>query len=246
MPRTSRGLPRLVDAMREKIRCGRDSGIGGRPPSYTRGLLRATYPGFFARLRAQACDAEHTWPNNRVGTGIDPAGARPAGPEVGRRRGPSWLLAAALACAACRFTADDRRAIEGVLADQVAAWNRGDIETFLRAYEPSEDLIFTSGGAIRRGFAAARARYLERYGARGAETMGRLDFEILDIRALGPRGAVVLGRWRLTATEVAGAGVFSLAFSRERGRWYIVHDHTSLDTPETPEKQPDTDASPEL
>lgn len=185
------------------------------------------------------------WPDNAVETGVNPHGARQPS-AGGRRRASSWLLAVALACAACRFTADDRRAIEGVLADQVVAWNRGDIEGFLRAYEPTEELVFTSGGAIRRGFAAARARFLERYGARGAETMGRLELAVLDIRALGPRGAVVLGRWRLTETDVAGAGVFSLAFSREGRRWYIVHDHTSLDTPETPEKQPDTGTGPEL
>lgn len=139
-------------------------------------------------------------------------------------------LGLALVLVACRFSAGDRDTIEGLLADQAAAWNRGDLDGFLRAYEPSEDLIFTSGGAVRRGFAATRERYQARYGA-SAESMGRLAFEILGVRSLGRNGAVVLGRWRLTETPSAGAGVFTLAFARTHAGWRIVHDHTSADTP---------------
>lgn len=131
--------------------------------------------------------------------------------------------------AACGFTSSDRRAIEGVLTDQVTAWNRGDLEGYLRAYEPSEALVFTAGGAIRRGFASARAQYLERYGAQ-RETMGTLELQVLDVRGLSRRSAVVLGRWRLTDTENAGAGVFTLALQRDARGWHIVHDHTSLDS----------------
>lgn len=148
-----------------------------------------------------------------------------------------------------------------MLADQVAAWNRGDLDGFLRAYEQSEALVFTSGGAIRRGFLAARTRYVERYGARGVETMGRLELEVLDVRGLGKRSALVLGRWRLTETDVAGAGVFTLALVRQHRGWQIVHDHTSLDSHAVAaassaerdasassgdEKQPDNRADPEL
>lgn len=136
--------------------------------------------------------------------------------------------------AACRFTSGDRQAIEGLLREQVIAWNRGDLEGFMRAYERSEALVFTSGGAIRRGFAAARARYLERYGARGVETMGHLDLERVDVRGLGRRGAVVLGHWRLTGAATAGSGVFSLALVRGRDGWRIVHDHTSLGASRAP------------
>lgn len=142
-------------------------------------------------------------------------------------RAAGFALIAALVCAGCRFTAGDRRAVEGVLAGQQAAWNRGDLDAFLRGYEPSEALLFTSGGAIRRGFAETRDRYRERYGSRGAESMGTLALEVLDIRALGRDGAVVLGRWRLTETEAAGAGVFTLVFLRTAEGWRIVHDHTS-------------------
>ena len=81
--------------------------------------------------------------------------------------------------------------------------------------------------------------------------MGRLEFEILDVRLLGADGAVVLGRWRLRFTpesvpesvpdrvpdspqEAApgpSEGVFSLAFLRTAAGWRIVHDHTSAAPP---------------
>lgn len=190
------------------------------------------------------------------------------GPRLGAARGVFRgvvvLLLGLVVLGACSFTTSDRRAIEGVLAEQSAAWNHGDLDGFLRAYEPSQQLIFTAAGAIRRGYDEARGRYLERYGAR-KETMGHLEFEILDIRGLDHRSAVVLGRWRLTETEEAGAGVFTLVFRREGRGWYIVHDHTSVDSDsgapadgadasasasssasESSQKQTDTSASPEL
>lgn len=148
--------------------------------------------------------------------------------------------------AGCSFRTRDREAIAGLLADQVAAWNRGDLDGFLRAYEPSEALVFTSGGAINRGFTATRARYLQRYAARGSETMGHLALELLEIRALGRDGAVALGRWSLSATAAAGEGVFTLALLRTAAGWRIVHDHTSLAPRDRDPKQSDAARAPEL
>lgn len=123
-----------------------------------------------------------------------------------------------------------------VLDEQRTAWNRGDLNAFLSGYEPSEHLLFTSGGNIRRGFEETREKYRLRYGE-APETMGQLSFEILDVRALGScaDAAIVLGRWAVTDTSVAGSGVFSVILERhgepEEQRWEIVHDHTSSDAP---------------
>lgn len=147
------------------------------------------------------------------------------------RRLPALALALALACAhSPGFVAADHAAIVEVLRGQQDAWNRGDLEGFLRAYDPGPELVFTSGGRVRRGYAETRARYQARY-QRESAAMGHLDFELLDVRALGPDGAIVLGRWRLSSTPQAGEGVFSLAFLRTPSGWRIVHDHTSLAAP---------------
>lgn len=137
------------------------------------------------------------------------------------------LLALAPACAhAGEFTKGDRAAIAGLLHDQELAWNRGDLEGFLRGYDRSPDIIFTSGAEVRRGFDETRAKYQARYLA-GEQEMGTLHFEILGVQELGRDGAVVLGRWRLQHATRPGEGVFTLALLRTREGWRIVHDHTS-------------------
>ena len=145
------------------------------------------------------------------------------------------LIAAAMVLLGCggaarTFGADDRRAIEGVLEAQRAAWNRGDLTAYMDGYAHTPALVFTSGGNVRRGWDETRARYEKRYGGDTAG-MGQLAFEILDVQALGADGAVVLGTWKLTGTPQAGGGVFSVAFERRPDGWKIVHDHTSSSTP---------------
>ncbi|PRP89887.1 hypothetical protein ENSA5_69930 [Enhygromyxa salina] len=126
----------------------------------------------------------------------------------------------------------DEAAIVAVLDSQREAWNAGDLDGYLAGYEESDALLFTSGAKIRQGFAETRDKYRARYGE-ARETMGTLGFEILDVRALGrcQDAAVVLGRWALSDTPEAGAGVFSVILERHADRWEIVHDHTSAMLP---------------
>jgi ketosteroid isomerase-like protein len=149
-------------------------------------------------------------------------------------RSPALVLALLLVSGACVHADRDRAAIVGVLRAQQDAWNRGDLEAFLRGYDRSPELVFTSGAEIRRGFDETRAQYQARYGAEGAagaSKMGRLDFADLEVRLLGRDGAVVLGRWRVSQSSEAGEGVFTLALLRTPHGWRIVHDHTSAARP---------------
>src|SRR5262249_25828602 len=100
----------------------------------------------------------------------------------------------------------------------------------MAGYVRREDLVFTSGGAIRHGWTQTYEKHKARYGG-SPETMGHLEFAILSVQALGADGAIVLGRWRLTDTPQGGAGVFSVALERTAAGWRIVHDHTSVDPP---------------
>jgi ketosteroid isomerase-like protein len=141
------------------------------------------------------------------------------------------LIAGLLGCGGTRarvFSAADRSAIEGVMSAQREAWNRGNLDAFMDGYIRGDDLVFTSGSQIRRGWATTLARYRARYG-KDRSTMGKLAFDILEIRPLGADGAVVLGRWTLTETSKSGSGVFSVIFERRNDGWRIVHDHTSSD-----------------
>ena len=135
-----------------------------------------------------------------------------------------------LILAACghSFTANDDRDVHILLAKQAGAWNRGDLDGFMAGYARSPDLVFTSGGKIRRGWQEAIDAYRKRYGSDRA-TMGKLAFEILAVQPIGGDGAVVLGRWRLTDTPAAGSGVFSLVVVHTPDGWRVIHDHTSAD-----------------
>jgi uncharacterized protein (TIGR02246 family) len=117
--------------------------------------------------------------------------------------------------------------IRAVLEEQRAAWNRADVESFMKGYWHSADLTFSGSGGVTRGWEPVLQRYREHY--RDAHAMGHLDFTDIEIHALGPDAAFVLGRWHLKrATDELG-GVFTLVFQRFPEGWKIVHDHTSAD-----------------
>ena len=119
--------------------------------------------------------------------------------------------------------------IRAVLAEQEAAWNRGDIDGFMEHYWKSPELTFCSGGKTVRGWTPTLERYRQRYP--DAAAMGKTTFSQLEIRSLGPDAAWVLGRWHLQKDEPLG-GNFTLILRRIDGRWQIVHDHTSLEDAE--------------
>jgi ketosteroid isomerase-like protein len=126
-----------------------------------------------------------------------------------------------------RFEPADRSAITRVLDQQVAAWNRGDLQSYMDGYAHIAGLVFTSGGNVRRGWQEAFDHYKARY-ATDPKAMGTLGFRIDSVDPVGADGAVVLGRWELTGAEHPGRGVFSLVVERRPEGWRIIHDHTSL------------------
>ncbi|MFT7624196.1 MAG: hypothetical protein ACI9WU_003383 [Myxococcota bacterium] len=118
-------------------------------------------------------------------------------------------------------------AIRGVLTEQQAAWNAGDIEAFMRGYVQRPDLVFTSGGKVRRGYQATLEKYRKSYADKG--NMGHLEFELLQVRFLGSHAALVMGRFVLTETPKSGSGLFTLVFEKTDDGWRVIHDHTSGD-----------------
>lgn len=142
------------------------------------------------------------------------------------------LLAAVCLClfpSGCRdaaFGPEDAAAIRSVMDAQQLAWNAGDIEAFMHGYHERADVVFTSGGKIRKGWEATLTAYRKRY-VEGDAKMGTLAFSDVDVQELGPGAAVVLGHWELSETPQAGHGVFSLVFTEANGRWAILHDHSS-------------------
>ena len=137
---------------------------------------------------------------------------------------PGVELAAA---GAAQLSEQEERRIVHVLKEQQDAWNRGDLDGFMRGYWNSPDLVFTSGGRLERGYERLLERYRTVYGA-GAD-LGRLEFSDLEVHRLGPGSAWVLGRWRLARGEELQGGIFTLVMKKMDDMWTIVHDHTSAD-----------------
>ena len=115
--------------------------------------------------------------------------------------------------------------ILAVMDAQVAAWNRGDVEGFMRGYWNSEHLTFVSGDTVTRGWQPTLDRYKKNYATK--EKMGALKFGDVEIKQLSKDAAVVLGSWSLTRAGDSPKGKFTLLFRKLKEGWRIVHDHTS-------------------
>jgi ketosteroid isomerase-like protein len=118
-------------------------------------------------------------------------------------------------------------AITAVLQEQQAAWNRADVDTFMKGYWNSPELTFAGSSGITRGWQPVLARYRRNYP--NQQAMGHLDFSALEVHPLGKDAAFVLGRWHLQRSSDELGGIFTLVFQRFPEGWRIVHDHTSSD-----------------
>ena len=117
--------------------------------------------------------------------------------------------------------------VRHVLDDQVTAWNRGDLVTFVETYRDSKDIAFV-GSDITRGRAQLLEHYRQRYNT--PAKMGHLSFSDLEVRLLGTGFANVLGRFHLTRAAESGgdaSGVFTLLLQKTPQGWKIIQDHTS-------------------
>ncbi len=141
-------------------------------------------------------------------------------------------LIAALVLLGCGSLLAQKRgeedAVRNVLDQQVASWNRHDLEGFMAGYWNSPELTFFSGGAVTRGWQPTLERYRQRYQSAGAE-MGTLDFSEIAVQMLGSQAAFVRGRFHLKmSSSKDSSGIFTLVFRKFRDGWKIVHDHTSV------------------
>jgi uncharacterized protein (TIGR02246 family) len=141
--------------------------------------------------------------------------------------GTCWLLARPALFGKPPDTREaDRAAINAVLKAQQSAWNRGDVDAFLKGYWESPELTFSGSNGVSRGYDGVLVRYKKNYPDRAA--MGELDFSELEIRFLGPEAALVLGKWHLKREMGDIGGVFTLVWQKFPEGWKIIHDHTSV------------------
>ena len=142
------------------------------------------------------------------------------------------ILTVALCLFAQSVAANDSDATSAarhVLTVQRDAWNRADIDAFMQGYWQSDDIRFASADAFKYGWQATLGGYRKAYP--GAAAMGKLDFDLVEVRELSPDAVYVFGKWNLTradeAKDKAPHGLFTLIVERKDGTWVITRDHTS-------------------
>jgi ketosteroid isomerase-like protein len=116
-------------------------------------------------------------------------------------------------------------AIRKVLDDQVACWNKGDLECFMQGYWQSDQLVFVGKKGPTYGWQKTLDNYKEGYPDQLA--MGTLTFDLLQIQPLGKTHYLVIGKWTLKRVIDQPSGHFSLVFQKINGEWKIIADHSS-------------------
>ncbi len=134
-------------------------------------------------------------------------------------------LCALGAAAAAQKMPKAERAIRAVMADQQAAWNRGDLTAFMDGYWRSDSLRFIGSRGLTYGWQPTLDNYRKGYPDRDA--MGQLTFDILSVEQLSARSAFVVGRWHLARKSGDVGGHYTLLWKKIGGKWRIVADHTS-------------------
>lgn len=118
----------------------------------------------------------------------------------------------------------DKAAILQVLKKQQAAWNKGNIDSFMTGYWNSPELRFLSKNGVRYGWQAVSDNYKKNYDTK--EKMGELVFDIVSTELINKENALLIGKWKVIANKIS-EGYFSLWFKKMEGKWVIVLDHTS-------------------
>jgi len=137
------------------------------------------------------------------------------------------VVALLFAACAAASSVDERAAIRQVLDQQVAGWNRGDLEAYMQGYWNSPDLTFFSGANVTHGWQPTLDRYRKKYQGEGKE-MGTLTFSDVTIDLVAPDTAFVRGAWNLAMKQGDPPhGLFTLLMKKTDQGWRIVHDHSS-------------------
>ena len=119
----------------------------------------------------------------------------------------------------------DEKEILQILDNQTKAWNRADIDGFMKGYWENDSLMYIGKNGITYGYAQTLARYKKNYG--DTATMGKLSFHILHLKKLSPEYYLVVGQWNLKRSIGDVGGHYTLLFRKIKGQWVIISDHSS-------------------
>ena len=135
------------------------------------------------------------------------------------------LIISLLIVVSIQAQSNDEKAIVKILSEQDAAWNRGDIDDFMKGYWKNDSLMFIGKSGITYGWQNTLDNYKKRYPDTTA--MGKLNFEYIEMKQLSANYFFVVGKWYLTRTIGNLEGAFTLLLRKINNIWVIVKDHSS-------------------
>lgn len=119
----------------------------------------------------------------------------------------------------------DEQTIRAILDRQTQDWNTGNIDGFMKGYWENDSLMFIGKSGITYGWTNTLNNYKKGYPDTAA--MGKLAFNILEVKKLSGEYFHVVGKWHLKRSIGDLNGHYTLLFRKIKGEWVIVADHSS-------------------
>jgi len=112
------------------------------------------------------------------------------------------------------------------------AANRADVAAVMEMYDHTSTVISVDDGEILRGWDAVREDANQVLGKEGLYKISTGSFDVV---VLGPGRALAVGPVVTTLQTNAGPvtlnQVLTFVLEKKKGKWVIIHDHTSTKAP---------------
>lgn len=135
------------------------------------------------------------------------------------------LLLLSIASLLTAAQSKDEKYIRDLLEEQTQAWNRGDIENFMKGYWENDSLTFIGKSGVTYGWTNTLNNYKRGYPDTAA--MGKLHFTLISVKRLSSLYFHVTGKWELTRSIGNLSGHYTLLFKKIKRKWVILSDHSS-------------------
>ena len=119
----------------------------------------------------------------------------------------------------------DEKEITALLNKQIQSWNRGNLDEFMSGYWHSDSLMFIGKSGLTYGYANTLNNYKKNYS--DSSKMGKLFFDILQVKKLSATYYWVVGKWFLKRSIGDTGGHYTLLFKKINGKWMIIADHST-------------------
>ena len=139
------------------------------------------------------------------------------------------LLTMATATTLSAFTVPKGDAVQEVkkaLEGQIAAWNKGDLETAMAFYWNSPEMLWISKNGTEKGYQEVYDMFLQDFADRSK--MGMYTYEPLHIEQVSKEAVYFVFKWKieLDGKRLMG-GVSSQVWKKIGGRWVVTSEHAS-------------------